>query len=127
MADQSINRRQPAEVVVQQGAAHGAAAQHTQSQLAQLRTITRLGLVEYDLTCFQVSGYLGIAGRSPAHQRRLQDLAGHLMAGYDVAHDRVIKNAWQDVINDRPEVIVETVTKYVDQPRKPLLQRIIGG
>jgi hypothetical protein len=57
----------------------------------------------------------------------MHDFGGHLMAGYDVAHDRVIKNAWQDVINDRPEVIVETVTKYVDPPRKSLSQRLFGG
>jgi hypothetical protein len=49
------------------------------------------------------------------------------MAGYDLAHDRVIHNAWQDVINNRPEVIVHTVTTYVAPARKSLLQRVFGG
>ena len=126
MADQLLTRKQPADIVQQQGASW-TVAQHTQAQLAQLRAITRLGLVEYDLTQFQVRAYLALGGRSPDHQKRMQDLGGHVMAGYDVAHDRVMKNAWQDMINNRPEVIIHTVTKYVDPPRKPLLQRVFGG
>jgi hypothetical protein len=128
MADHSVTRRQPADVVLQP-AAGGTVAQRTQSQLAELRAITRLGLVEYDLTYFQVSAYLELnrTGRSPAHQKRMQDLGGHLMAGYDIAHDRVMSNARQDVTNNRPEVIVQTVTKYVAPPRKSLFQRLSRG
>jgi hypothetical protein len=78
MANQSVTGRQPAEVIAQQGAS-GTVAQLTESKLAQLRAITRLGIVEYDLTQFQVRAYLALPGRGPDHQKRLQDLGGHLM------------------------------------------------
>jgi hypothetical protein len=127
MVNHTITNRNTAEVVGAPGTAGGAVVQHTQLQLAELRAITRLGLVEYDLTYFQMTAYLEMGGRSPAHQKRMQDLGGHLMAGYDVAHDRVMSNARQDVTNNRPEVIVRTVTKYVDPPRKSLFQRFSRG
>jgi hypothetical protein len=127
MSNHTITNRNTAEVVVAPGTAGGAVVQHTQAQLAQLRAINRLGLVEYDLTYFQMNAYLELEGRSPAHQKRMQDLGGHLMAGYDVAHDRVIRGARQDVIDNRPEVIVRTVTKYVEPPRKSLFQRFSRG
>jgi hypothetical protein len=63
MPDHSIHQRQAAEVVGEQGAGDSFVQQSTQSKLAQLRAITRLGLVEYDLTQFQVRAYLAIEGR----------------------------------------------------------------
>jgi hypothetical protein len=54
MSNHTITNRNTAEVVVAPGTAGGAVVQHAQAQLAQLRGITRLGLVEYDLTQFQV-------------------------------------------------------------------------
>ncbi len=123
MADQPITRKQPTEVVLQQGAS-GTVAQHTQSQLAQLRTVARIGLVEYDLTYHQLKGYLDLPGRSPAHDKWLQDKAAHLLTGYERAHDVVVQIAWQDIIKNRPEAIVRTV--YVEPPPKSLLNRLTG-
>ncbi len=127
MVNQTITNSSDQEVVVEQGTPGSVVYQLTQSQLAQLRAIARLSLVEHDLTIFQLNAYLALPGRSPGHQRRLQDVAGYLLAGYAVAHDRVIRNAWDDVSNNRPEVIVHTVTKYVEPPRKPFFQRVLGG
>jgi hypothetical protein len=127
MVNQSVTNSNTAAVVGAPGTAGGTVVQFTQSELAELRAITRLGLVEYDLTYFQMTAYLALDGRSPAHQKRMQDLGGHLMAGYDIAHDRVMSNARQAVIDNRPEVIVHTVTKYVDPPRKSLFQRFSRG
>ena len=72
MQDQPITRRQPAEVVVQQGTANGATAQHTQSQLAQFRTVARIGLAEADLTYLQLQAYLALEGRDEHHEQWLQ-------------------------------------------------------
>jgi hypothetical protein len=123
MADQSISRKQPTDVVLQQGAS-GAVAQHTQSQLAQIRTITRIGLAEYDLTYHLLKAYVALGGRDAHHQKWLQDKEAHLLYGYERAHDVVVRMAWQDIVQNRPEAIVRTV--YVEQPRKPLLHRLSG-
>jgi hypothetical protein len=123
MADQQLTRKQPTEVVLQQGAS-GAVAQHTQSQLQEIRTVTRIGLAEYDLTYHQLQAYLALDGRDAHHQQWLQDKAAHLMYGYERAHDGVVQTAWQDIIKNRPEAIVRTV--YVEQPPKSLLRRLSG-
>jgi hypothetical protein len=123
MADQPITRKQPTDVVLQQGAS-GTVAQHTQSQLQQIRTVTRIGLTEYDLTYHQLKAYLALGGRDAHHQQWLQDKAVHLMYGYERAHDVVVQMACQDIIKNRPEAIVRTV--YVEQPRKSLLRRLSG-
>ena len=126
MPDQPFTNRTAAEVVVEQGTPGSVVQQLTEAKLAQLRALKRLGLVEYDLMYYQVTAYLALPGRSPTHQRRMEDLGGHLMNGYDVAFDRVLRDAEQDILNNRPEVVVRTVTKYTDPPRKPFVQRVFG-
>jgi hypothetical protein len=123
MADQPITRKQPTEVVLQQGA-NGTVAQHTQSQLAQIRTVTRIALAESDLTYHQLKAYLALEGRDEHHQQWLQDKAAHLLAGYERANNVVVQMAWQDIIKNRPEAIMRTI--YVEQPPKPLLHRLRG-
>jgi hypothetical protein len=123
MADQPITRKQPTEVVLQQGAS-GTVAQHTQSQLAQIRTVARIGQAEADLTYHQLKAYLALEGRDEYAQQWLQDKTAHLLAGYERAHNVVVGMAWEDIIKNRPEAIVRTV--YVEQPPKSLLHRLTG-
>jgi hypothetical protein len=123
MADQLITRKQPTDVVLQQGAS-GTVAQHTQTQLAQIRSVARIGLAEYDLTYHQLKAYLELGGRDAHHQQWLQDKGAYLLAGYERAHSVVVRMAWEDIMKNRPEAIVRTV--YVEQPRKPLLHRLSG-
>jgi hypothetical protein len=123
MPNQPITRRQATDVVRQQGAS-GAAAQHTQSQLAQIRTVARIALAEADLTYHQLQAYLALAGRDEYAQQWLQDKAAHLLAGYERAHNVVVRMGWDDIIKNRPEAIVRTV--YVEPPSKSLLHRLTG-
>ncbi len=75
MQDQSITRKQPTDVVLQQGAS-GTVAQHAQAQLAQLRTVARIAQAEADLTYLQLQAYLALEGRDEYLQQWLQDTFG---------------------------------------------------
>jgi hypothetical protein len=123
MQDQSITRKQPTGVVLQQGA-NGAVAQHAQAQLAQLRTVARIAQAEADLTYLQLQAYLALEGRDEYLQQWLQDTSAYLLAGYQRAHNVVVRMAWDDIIKNRPEAIVRTI--YVEPPPKSLLHRLTG-
>jgi hypothetical protein len=123
MQNQSITRKQPTDVVLQQGA-NGAVVQHALSQLEQLRRVARIAQAEADLTYVQLQAYLALEGRDEYLQQWLQDTSAYLLAGYQRAHNVVVHMAWEDIIKNRPEAIVRTV--YVEPPSKSLLHRLTG-
>jgi hypothetical protein len=115
MANQSLARRQPAEVVVQQHTP-GQVVRHTQTQLAEIQGVITTAVVAYDHTYSKVEAVVNKGGRSAGHQRYVEERSASLMYIYDSAVNAVVKNAVNTIIREGPTEIVRTV--YVPEPRR---------
>jgi hypothetical protein len=115
MANQSLARRQSTEVVVQQHTP-GQIVQRTQTQLQEIRGVITTTVVEYDRTRYEVEAIVSRSGRSPGHQRYVEERAASLMSIYDGAVNAVVRNAVQSIITEAPTEIVRTI--YVPEPRR---------
>jgi hypothetical protein len=127
MPEQAITKRQTGEVVVTQQAIGGVVSRHTQAKLAEARSVIGAGAMAYDETYRQVEAYVGQGGRSPGHQKYLQERTGYLMVIHDLAVDKIVRRALDDIIAERPQVITRTRTVYVPEPRKSLFGFLTGG
>jgi hypothetical protein len=123
MANQSLARRQSTEVVVQQHTP-GKIVARTQSQLQELRSVAVTTAVEYDKTRYELEAIVTRPGRSPGHQRYMEERTAYLQSIYDGAVQQVVTRAVRDIINEAPTEIVRTV--YVPEPRKSLFQALTG-
>ncbi len=116
MANQSLARRQSTEVVVQQHTP-GQVVQRTQTQLAEIQGVITTATVAYDETRYKVEAIVSKGGRSPGHQRYVEERAASLMSIYDGAVKTVVGNAVHTIIAEAPTEIVRTIS--VPEPRKP--------
>jgi hypothetical protein len=116
----SLARRQAADVVVQQ-APPGTVARHAQQQLEEAFAVGAISLAEYDRIYAYVKAIVEKGGRSPDHQNWFVGKAAHVLSGYEATHNRIIHDAWTDIIQNRPQEIVTTI--YQD---KPFLKRLTG-
>jgi hypothetical protein len=119
MANQSLARRQPTEVVVNHHTP-GKMVQRTERQLQELRGVVTTAVVEYDRTRYAVEAIVRKGGRSAGHQRYVEERAASLMSIYDGAVTTVVRHAVQTIITEAPTEIVRTV--YVPEPRRPLFR-----
>lgn len=115
MPNQSLARRQSTEVVVQQHTP-GQVVQRTERQLQEIRGVITTAVVEYDRTRYEVGAIVEKGGRSPGHQRYLEERAANLMSIYDGAVNAVVRNAVNTIVTEAPTEIVRTI--YVPEPRR---------
>jgi hypothetical protein len=127
MPDQAIIQRQTGELVAPQPESGGVVSRHSHSKLGEIRSVIGAGTMSYDETYRQVEAYVAQPGRSPAHQKYLQDRAAYLLVTHDLAVAKVVNRAIEDIIANRPQVVTRTRTVYVPEPRKPWYQFLTGG
>jgi hypothetical protein len=101
----------------------------TQQQLQAMQNVTIVVAREIDNTHYHLSGLLTEPGRDPYQQRFLQEHVATLFNSFTYSAHNLHGRAISDIIADRqPEPQVVRVEKvYVPAPRKPLLNRLIGG
>jgi hypothetical protein len=117
----SITRRQAADIVVQP-APPGTVAKHTQQQLDEALAVAGISLAEYERAYSLMMAAVEKPGRNPEFQNWYIGKAALVMAGYEVAHDGIIKDAWRAIVQNHPQEIITTI--YKD---KPFLKRLTGG
>jgi hypothetical protein len=123
MANQSLTRRQSTEVVVQQHTP-GQIIQRTQAKAQEIRGVITTAAVEYDKTYSAVEAIVRADGRSPGHQRYVEERCASLMSIHDRAVNAVVQAGVRDIIAEAPTEIVRTV--YVPEPRKPWHHALTG-
>ena len=124
MSNQSLARRQTSEVVVQQHTP-GKAVQRTQAKAQEIRGVVTTAAVEYDTSRRELEAIVTRPGRSPGHQRYVEERTPYLQSVYDRAVEQVVTGAVRDIFNETPTEIVRTV--YVPEPRRSLFQALRGG
>jgi hypothetical protein len=97
MPDQSLARRQSSEVVVQQRTP-GRVVERTQTQLQEVQGVILTAAVEYDTTRRELEAIVGREGRSPGHQRYVEERTGALVGIYDSAVQNVVRQAVHDIL-----------------------------
>jgi hypothetical protein len=115
MPNQSLARRQPTEVVVQQHTP-GQIIHRTERQLQEITGVITTAAVEHDRTRYEVEAIVTKGGRSPGHQRYVEERAASLMSIYDGAVTTVVRKAVETIVTEAPTEIVRTV--YVPEPRR---------
>jgi hypothetical protein len=123
MANQSLARRQTSEVVVKQHTP-GQVVQRTQAQLQEIGGVITTAAVEYDTTRRELEGIVGRGGRSPGHQRYVEERTANLQNIYDRAVVSVVQTNINTILMEGPTEIVRTI--YVEPPRQSLLKRLTG-
>jgi hypothetical protein len=118
MPNQSLARRQPTEVVVQQHTP-GKVVQCTQAQLQEIGGVITTAVVEYDKTRYEMEAIVNKGGRSLGHQRYVEERAASLMTIYDGAVNTVVRSAVHTLLTQAPTEIVRTIYVPVPEPRKP--------
>jgi hypothetical protein len=123
MANQSLARRQTSEVVVQQHTP-GQIAQRVQAQSQEIRDVISTAALAYDETYRDLEAIAARGGRSPGHQRYVEERLGYLAHVYDGAMQTVVHTAVRDIILEAPTEIVRTI--YVQEPRRSWYQALTG-
>jgi hypothetical protein len=123
MAKQSLARRQTSEVVVQQHTP-GQIVQRVERQLNEVQGVLVTAAASYDETYSNVEAIAARGGRSPGHQRYVDERLGYLLHVYDGAMQSVVHTAVRDIIAEAPTEIVRTI--YVQEPRRSWYQALTG-
>jgi hypothetical protein len=123
MANQSLARRQTSEVVVKQHTP-GQITQRVQAQSQMVRDVISTAALAYDETYRDLEAIATRGGRSPGHQRYVEERLGNLLYVYDGAMRSVVHTAVRDIISEAPTEIVRTI--YVQEPRRPWYQALSG-
>jgi hypothetical protein len=123
MSNQPLTRRQPTEVVVQQHTP-GQIVQRTQAKAQEIRGVITTAAVEQDKTYSVMEAIVRAGGRSPGHQRYVEERCASLISIHDRALNAVVQTAVRDIIAEAPTEIVRTV--YVPEPRKPWHHALTG-
>jgi hypothetical protein len=122
MANQSLARRQSTEVVQQH--TPGQVVARTRAKVQEISGVVTTTAVESDRTRGAFEAIVTRPGRSPGHQRYIEERSAYLLYVYDRAVDQVVTGAVRDIINEAPTEIVRTV--YVPEPRRSLFQALTG-
>lgn len=123
LPNQSLARRQPTEIVVQQHTS-GQVVARARAQAQELNNLVTTAAVEYDTTRRDLEAIVTSSGRSSGHQRYVEERIGYLQTVYDGAMRTLVTNAARNILNEAPTEIVRTV--YVSEPRKPWYQALTG-
>jgi hypothetical protein len=127
MPEQTLTKRQTGEIVAPNQGNRGVVPRHTQAKLAEVRSVIAAGVMAYDETYRQVEAYVDQGGRSPGHQKYIQERTSYLLVNHDLAVDKIVRRALEDIIAERLQVITRTRTVYVPEPRKSLFGFLTGG
>jgi hypothetical protein len=123
MSNQSLARRQPAEVVVQQHTP-GQIVARTQAKAQEFRGVATAAAVVYDETRGDLEAIVRKPGRSAGHQRYTEERVANVQYIFDGAMDTLVKGAFRDILTEAPTEIVRTV--YVTEPRKSWHHALTG-
>jgi predicted subunit of tRNA(5-methylaminomethyl-2-thiouridylate) methyltransferase len=121
MANQSITRRQPTEVVVQQHTP-GQVVQRVHEKAQEIRGVVTTAAEVYDETRRDLEANVSRGGRSAGHQRYVEERTAYLQTVFDDGMRTLVTGAVRDILHEGPTEIVRTIS--VPEPRKPWYQAL---
>lgn len=72
----------------------------------------------------ELKAFVNNEERDPEHQRRVEDFAAFVLEVYEQSSTLVLQMGVKQVLDNLPREVVHTV--YLQPPRKPWFQRLLG-
>jgi hypothetical protein len=126
MANQSLARRQTSEVVVQQRTP-GSIVQQTAAKLQEAHGVVVTAVVVHDEVYRDLNAIVRQGGRSPGHQRYVEERTAALLHSFDYTAGIVVRDALSNIAYSRPTEIVRTQYIPVPEPRRPWHHFLTGS
>jgi hypothetical protein len=92
MANQSLTRRQPADIITQQRTS-GSLAQRTEAKLQAARGVVVTAAQVHDEVHRDLEAIARQSGRSPSHQRYMEQKLAYLRSTFDYTAQVVVRDA----------------------------------
>jgi hypothetical protein len=128
MPDQSLVARRQAELSAE--IPHwpvGQPAGTTQAQLAQAANLAGTLLTTMDIAYGQFADYIGKGGRTYPHQRYIEGIGGQIFNEFEMTAFTIYQRRLQDIAACQSQPQVRTEYRYIHEPRRGILGRLLGG
>jgi hypothetical protein len=127
MANQSLDQTPPTEFIKRQHNAERLISRIEEQGVA-LGTLITTAAVVYDETRRELDAIVNKKGRTPGHQRYIEERAASLQSIFDGAMNATVKTAALNIINQGPTEIVRTIYVHDEpEPRKSRFQSLFGS
>jgi hypothetical protein len=101
---------------------------HHRQQLLRSALLCLESLQQYDAFSAEILAYVNKGNRTEEQQQRVTDFAAAILQAYEVTSGRALQLAINNVLEDLPREVIQTVYKELPAPpQQSLLRRLFGA